>query len=63
VDIANAKFPWKDIPRGDPNYKLPQEKWTIDVSRAEKELDLPWISLEQSIAELLTQLYDLDGRV
>jgi hypothetical protein len=59
VDIANAneKFPGKDIPKGDPSYQLPTERWTFDVSHAEKELNLEWISLEESITDLLTQLF------
>ena len=64
MDISNEKFPGKDIPKGDPSYKLPEERWTFDVSRAEKELNLGgWISLEQSVTDLLTQLYELQGNV
>ena len=47
---------------GDPNYKLPDPRYTFDVSSAEKQLGLKWISLEQSITELLTQLYALEGK-
>ena len=64
MDIANEKFPGKDIPKGDPSYKLPEERWTFDVSCAEEELNLGgWISLEQSVTDLLTQLYELQGNV
>lgn len=61
MDIANAKFPGKDIPLGDPNYKLPEERWTFDVSHAEKELNLVWINLEKSVTDLLAQMYQLQG--
>ena len=62
MDIANEKFPGKDIPEGDPSYKLPEERWTFHVSRAEMELNLRvWISLEQSVTDLLTQLYKVKG--
>ena len=62
VDIANEKFPGKNIPKGDPSYKLPDERWTFDVSKAERELGLKWTSLEQSITDLLTQLFELQAK-
>jgi hypothetical protein len=39
-DIVNEKFPGKGIPRRDPGYKLPNERWIFDVSSAEKPLEL-----------------------
>ena len=62
MDIANEKFPGKGIPKGDPGYKLPDERWTFDVSSAEKQLGLKWIGLEQSVTELLTQLFDMQSK-
>ena len=59
MDIANEKFPDKELPKGDPSYSLPAERWTFDVSSAEKQLGLKWISLEKCITDLLTQLYAL----
>jgi hypothetical protein len=59
VDIANEKFPGKNITKGDPSYKLPEERWTFDVSSAEKQLGLKWTSLEQCVTDLLTQLFEL----
>ena len=61
MDIANEKFPGRGIPKGDPGYKLPDERWTFDVSNAEKQLGLKWISLEQSMTELLTQLFNIQS--
>lgn len=60
VDVAREKFPEKkDIPVGDPNYKLPEERFTFDVSSAEKQLGMTWIPLEKCVEDLLTQLYSL----
>jgi hypothetical protein len=60
VDIAREKFPEKqDIPVEDPNYKLPDERFTFDVSSAEKQLGMTWIPLEKCVEDLLTQLYSL----
>lgn len=60
MDIAREKFPGKDITKGDPNYKLPEDRYTFDVSKAEKQLGLKWTSLEQSVTDLLSQLYKLE---
>jgi len=46
VDIARGKFPERNIPRVDPSYELPRERWTLNVSKAERELDIHWIPLE-----------------
>jgi hypothetical protein len=62
VEIAGEKFPGKDIPKGDASYKLPEERWGFDVSSAERQLGLKWISLEQSVTELLTQLFDMQSK-
>lgn len=62
MDIANEKFPGKDIPKGDPSYKLPDERWTFDVSSAEKQLGIKWIDLETSITDLLRQLFDMQSK-
>jgi len=67
VDIAKERlsfstFPEKEVPVGDPNYQLPEERWRFDVSKAEKELKLTWTSLEQSIASLVTQLYNMRSK-
>jgi hypothetical protein len=59
VDIAREEFPNRDIPVGDPNYKLPEERYTFDVSNAETQLGIKWTSLENSIKDLLTQLFKL----
>jgi hypothetical protein len=60
VDLAREKFPEKqDIPVEDPNYKLPDERFTFDVSSAEKQLGMTWIPLEKCVVDLLTQLYSL----
>ena len=62
MDIAREKFPDKDITKGVPSYELPAERWTFDVSNAEKQLGLKWISLEKSVTDLLTQLFDLQSK-
>lgn len=62
MDIARAKFPGRDIPLGDPCYCLPEHRWKFDVSRVERELDMEWIGLEQSITDLLAQLFDLKDK-
>jgi hypothetical protein len=59
VEIAGEKFPDKEVPKGDPGYQLPDERWTFDVSSAETQLGLKWISLEKSVTDLLIQLYGL----
>jgi len=62
VDIARQKFPARDIPVGDPNYKLPDERFTFDVSSAERQLGIKWIALEKSVTDLLTQLFELPDK-
>ena len=59
MDIANERFPGRDIPVGDSSYRLPEDRWRFDVSRAENELKIKWIDLEQSITDLLTQLFEV----
>jgi hypothetical protein len=59
VEIANEKFPGRGITKGDPNLKLPEERYSVDASKAEKQLGMKWIGLEQSITDLLDQLYSL----
>jgi hypothetical protein len=62
VDIANEKFPGKGIPKGDPGYKLPDQRYTFDVSSAETQLGLKWTSLDKSVTDLLTQLFSLQSK-
>jgi nucleoside-diphosphate-sugar epimerase len=62
VDIANEKFPGKNIPKGDPTYRLPEPRYTFDVSSGQSQLNLKWTSLEKSVTDLLTQLFALQKR-
>lgn len=62
MEIAKEKFPGKDIPKGDPSYKLPEERWTFDTSSAEKQLGMKWIDLETSITDLLNQLFEMESK-